>query len=644
MSGSYLVGRVNRRDGVVVRVSIQDPEQSDFLDQPLASSASAENWILPGEADVESALEDSAGALTWAGLVAILEPGQWESLRRRVEVVAEADNRLDLEAALQTEVRWLHRWAAEWKRAAGDQVQADLRDLQAQEPRLAALLVSVVDLATTSGESGVDPTGPFAHSSGRSPRRAAVDEERWAAWNARDAEEILGPQGGLARLLEESFEARPGQLDMALRVQQVLERGEHLMVEAGTGIGKSLAYLVPTLLHAGRSRERVIISTHTKNLQSQLFEKDLPLLTRLGFPGPVRLLLGRNNYLCRRQLLRVFHSRPSTAWEARAKFSLGLWARQSEEGRREELVDHPLFDRFWREYFESVEPCSPHICHRDPICFVVRARRVAREAPVVVVNHSLLMMDLKSAQNLMGPARLLVVDEAHHLPEIATRALSHRLAPSRLEVYRNLLGDRRSPREMREVLASLSRAAQGTDLAEEVMEVARAADGAVENWLRDFLAWYDAVEEMAAQRLGTGRDRAGSHRYHDADEAFGPVREWSERLLTSAESLHRCLAAAVTVGGDLSAADQDVEEEREALASLLEFHRDYGRQLRFCLEADDEDWVYWFEWGGDRGLLAVVAAPLTVEDPLASLWDHHYESVVMTSATLAVESNFLPFA
>jgi Rad3-related DNA helicase len=188
------------------------------------------------------------------------------------------------------------------------------------------------------------------------------------------------------------------------------------------------------------------------------------------------------------------------------------------------------------------------------------------------------------------------------------------------------------------------RAANGHDLSEEIDRITRRADDAVEVWMRRFGEWFDAVETMARERLGPGHERPGSHRYHDADETFGSLRARSDALVEAGDTLHRELATVVTVSGDLEAEEVEVSEEREALASLLEFHRDFRGQVDFCLAADDEDWVYWFEWGGERGLEAVVAAPLTVEEPLASLWDHHYESVVMTSATLAVESNFLPFA
>jgi ATP-dependent DNA helicase DinG len=122
------------------------------------------------------------------------------------------------------------------------------------------------------------------------------------------------------------------------------------------------------------------------------------------------------------------------------------------------------------------------------------------------------------------------------------------------------------------------------------------------------------------------------------------VRVESARLLEAAQRLERALADLLDKSGELAELRPEVDEEREGLASLLQLHRDLSASLRVCLAVSDEDWVYWFEWGGERGLAAIVAAPLTVEEPLAGLWNQHYLSVVMTSATLAVGEDFTPFA
>lgn len=637
----WVCARIARPKGVTVWVPL-DGGAARFV-EPGERAPSGLALALRADPNAENAstallaIPEDDHEIPLAVVLLTLWPAASERMLGRLGEVLRIDNRMDLEQALGEIavlvcdlVRWWRTREESWRRARE-------RKLLLQWPAWSTLLV---DAELASSDRTSDASGP-KFSPARSAPVADPDDEHWAAWTARDCAEVLGPEGGLARLLGERFEARAGQVDMAERLAHVLEREEHLMVEAGTGIGKSLAYLVPTLLHGARTGERVVISTYTRTLQSQLVDHDLPLLVRLGYPGRVRLLLGRNNYLCRRQLRRALSHDPRDRAEAIALFALGAWSQQSTEGRREELSDHPWFEREYRAYFESFEPCSPHICHRDPVCFVVQARRVAREAHVVVVNHSLLMMDLRSAQSLVGPAHLLVVDEAHQLPDVATRGLSHFVGPERLEVYRNLGGDRARPDAMREVLEQIVRAGRGESA---ISDVARTADAAIEAFLRHFLAWFGAVEVEVRERLGDHVVRPGSHRIYDGAEAFGGVREAAKALDAASSQLDAALAALLAQGAELEEQGASIGEEREALASLLEFHREFAEQIRFCQAAADEDWVYWFEWAGEAGLRAVVAAPLTVEEPLARLWDAYYRTVVMTSATLAVESDFLPFA
>lgn len=630
----YLSARIARARGVEVLVSL-DGSRTEFVE----SGEDAPQGILlrlsedaQGELRLVDPERDTATS-SLAAVFATLAPADYPRLRAHLLSILDFDNRLDLEDALLDLSRLLRNIARWWRsREEGFRVARE-DELSALDPELVALLHAAADHPS---EALRDPDlGPdFLE------EEAGADPDS-AEWDAPGAAAVLGEEGLLAGILGESFEARAGQVDMAERIAKVLEREEHLMIEAGTGIGKSLAYLVPLLLHAARGGERAVVSTYTRTLQSQLFDQDLPLLHRLGWKGKARLLLGRNNYLCRRQLRRALIAPVEDADTARARFALALWSQQSREGRREELSDHPWFVEQWQPFFESVEPCSPHICHRDPVCFVVRARRAARDADVVVVNHSLLMMDLKSAQSLVGPAQLLVVDEAHHLPEVATRGLSYALSRDRLDVYHNLVGERHGRGALREVLANLARAAAASDT---MQESAQRCDKALDAFLQSFERWFAAFEASVAERLGEAHDRAGTHRIHDGDEAFGALREHRDALLDAARAVDRQLAAVVSASGDIEEEGVTVGEEREGLASLLEFHREFTAQIEFCLRVDDEDWVYWVEWGGERGLRAVVAAPLTVEEPLAGLWDRHYRTVVMTSATLTVERDFMPFA
>lgn len=581
-----------------------------------------------GRPDAESA---GPGAVPLPALALMLDPARPLEWTDALADTLSIENRVDGEAALQELAVHLDACVRRWREVPVTTRRAVEAGLATADPAMASLLQDW-------------PTGRVEGPTGRFPRLAPPvvrsgpepDDENWEAWRGRDVEGILGERGGLARLLGEQFEPRAGQLDMARAVARTLARREHLMCEAGTGIGKSLGYLVPALLHGARVGKRVVVSTHTHALQTQLVDQDLPLLERLGYPGRFRRLLGRNNYLCRRQMLRALSGRSPDAGAARARFAIALWAETSAEGRREELADHPWFESRWRIHFESIEPCSPHICHRDPVCFVVRARREARDAQVVVVNHALLMMDVRGEQSLVGPAGVLVVDEAHQLPDVATHALSVRVSGSSIRVHENLAGDRDRPGALRAVFARFAR--RGFE------EEAGAADRGLEEFLRAFDAWLGGLEEHFRGRLGTHASRAGQHRIHDSGEAFAPVRDLDARRAETVRSFATALATLLGRTGDPEDEEDELAAEREALARLLEYHDDLAGQVRFVQAVDDEDHVYWVDWGGSSGLRGLVAAPLAVAGPLSRAWDEHYDSVVMTSATLAVEEDFLPFA
>lgn len=605
------------------------------------SPAEGESIFAHGSADAPGGLhltlspdEDgrpdrSAGRLPLPAVALALDPARADDWLAALQEILSSENRVDAESALGELAIHLDRRIRKWRATASEIRRTRENVLRRHDPSFAELLDTWPDLPPAS-------TRDLLPSLERPPVRpvAEPDEEHWASWCARGTEEILADGGGLARLLGDDFEPRAGQIDMGLAVEKALGRGEHLMCEAGTGIGKSIGYLVPALLHGARRNQRVIVSTHTHTLQTQLVEHDLPLLARLGYPGRARRLLGRNNYLCRRQLLRAMAAPVRDIRAARAQFALAVWAATSREGMREELADHPWFGVAWKAHFESIEPCSPHICHRDPVCFVVKARRDAREAHAVVVNHALLMMDVRGEQSLIGPAGILVVDEAHQLPEVARHALSLAISSSSTRVHENLTGDRDRPGSLRAVF-------RGMVGIEELAEACRAADAALDEFLGAFGKWFAALESHYRERLGAHASRPGQHRIHDAGEAFGPVRDLDARLRECGRTFATALARLLgTSGGE----ETDGGAEREALANLLEYHDQLVAQIRFVQEVADEDHVYWVDWGGESGLRALVAAPLEVSSPLATAWDDHYDSVVMTSATLAIESDFMPFA
>lgn len=239
-----------------------------------------------------------------------------------------------------------------------------------------------------------------------------------------DYKDVFGPEGPLARAIP-GYAYRPEQSAMARAVGRALALEESLIVEAGTGTGKTFAYLVPALL-SGRS---VIISTGTRTLQDQLFRRDVPMLARaLGAPVRMALLKGRSNYLCRHRLEQTLQQRslfPPPRGTGRALARVSRWAETTKTGDLAELADLPEQSPVWPTITSTRENCLGQECAQYARCHVVEARRAAQAADIVVVNHHLLLADLalkdEGFGDLLPGADAIILDEAHQIPDIAAQ-------------------------------------------------------------------------------------------------------------------------------------------------------------------------------------------------------------------------------
>ena len=290
-----------------------------------------------------------------------------------------------------------------------------------------------------------------------------------------DLEEIFGPDGPLQRALPD-FRFRRQQLRMAERVVAAMTNREALVVEAGTGTGKTFAYLVPALL----SGKRVLISTGTRTLQDQLFAKDLPMLSAaLGRPARVALLKGRANYLCRYRLAQAGEQMvlEGVGHKDRTLARLSRWAQTTRTGDLAEVAglsdSHPI----WPQVTSTRDNCLGARCEEFSRCHVAIARRTAQEADVVVVNHHLLLADLALKEDgfgdILGSADAVILDEAHQIPDLATQFFGASFSSRRIEnvvrdVQANVTGAVRQSAEL---------AANGWD--SQVSEALRAVSAAV---------------------------------------------------------------------------------------------------------------------------------------------------------------------
>jgi len=269
-----------------------------------------------------------------------------------------------------------------------------------------------------------------------------------------DLEDIFGPEGPLQRALPD-FRFRRQQLRMAQRVASALENREALVVEAGTGTGKTFAYVVPALF----SGKRVLISTGTRTLQDQLFSKDLPLVSAaLGRPARVALLKGRANYLCRYRLARaVEQATLADGGPDRTLARIARWALSTRSGDLAEVRGLSDAHAIWPQVTSTRDNCLGTRCDEFARCHVAAARRVAQEADVVVVNHHLLLADLALKEDgfgdILGSADALILDEAHQIPDLATQFFGASVASRRIDNV------------VRDVQAELASAVHGTPAA-----------------------------------------------------------------------------------------------------------------------------------------------------------------------------------
>ncbi|HEU4936854.1 MAG TPA: ATP-dependent DNA helicase [Vicinamibacterales bacterium] len=418
----------------------------------------------------------------------------------------------------------------------------------------------------------------------------------------------FGELGPIAKALP-GFEARSGQLQMADRAADVFSDGGVLLAEAGTGTGKTLAYLIPAIL----SRRRVLVSTGTKNLQEQIFYKDLPVLREsLGIPFSATYMKGRGNYLC----LHRFESFK----EGGVAQSLGFtrdqsiyirlideWRAETKTGDRAELEDLPEDLPFWKDIAASSENCIGAECPHYNDCFITRMRQSAAESDLVVVNHHLLCADASVRQSAYGEViptcHYIVVDEAHQLEDVATQYFGIAVSNYRLD-----------------------------DLGHDV-------DRAVAAKL--------VPDEEAASNL---KDRA--ERVRDYGRAFfsvlqlirfdGPGAAGNEtRIRVGASQLNRVADEGLSLVRALEALEAEIALAREAPPDVLALGTraaDLRKDLDFLLRADDSGFVYYLDVRG-RGVF-LRAAPIDVSSIVRELLIDRMSGTVLTSATLTVDGSF----
>lgn len=457
----------------------------------------------------------------------------------------------------------------------------------------------------------------------------------------RQVHEFFSPQGGLARA--RNFEYRPQQQQMAVAVAEALMRGEHLLVEAGTGVGKSLAYLVPAILYATAHNKKAVICTHTINLQEQLTEKDLPLLQRVL---PVRfsftMLKGRANYLCTHRLHKALRHAQSlfTSPEQQELKRIQRWARQTQDGSLSDFEVEPD-PKVWSEVCSERGLCSPTLCGPGSefakeygACFYQRARQRILSADVVVLNHTLFFtllagMEEDPREGALFKNDFVVFDEAHTVERVASEHIGLSVSWGQVRYALHRLWN---PNSQKGLLATLRRGRE----VKLVAELLQAAEG----FFQQMEAACDQLHRQQKRPAASFEDES------DPGASGGRARTWTELRIRRPDLVPDSLT-------------EPLQQLRQAIADLIQSSddKDTGLELQECnrrlaelreaaatfLSQSAPQHVYWVERAGKtQRNLTLNAAPIDVSDYLRRRLFGSDTSIIMTSATLGTAVGLAP--
>lgn len=460
---------------------------------------------------------------------------------------------------------------------------------------------------------------------------------------------MLAPGGQVASQFP-AYEHRPQQMQMLAAVAQAFNEGRHLLVEAGTGTGKSLAYLLPAMRFALDNQERVVISTNTINLQEQLFQKDIPDLRHiLGAEVRCALLKGRSNYLCPRRFEALCHAPELTIAEMNIIAQILTWLPTTITGDQAELFLPNAEERaVWDQIASEPEGCTLERCLREQKgrCFFYQAHQRAQSAHILIVNHALLFADIAAENRILPKYTHLIIDEAHHIEEAATQQLTFTAS--------NEVTDQR--------LGKLYTASHRPSLLDEMLHRLRQA---VEPQI---LELFQAHVRTMQQNVQTTRaymsrffeamlDFLRHHSHQRLDPPYG-VRillnpgmrcqpAWSEPEAAWGEA-SRCLKTLAEQTGQLAAGlgelgQYDIPDREELITELAQVAHslnEYRERIEAIITSPNANEIRWAEITARNGQLSLKAAPLRIGPLVEAHLLNPKRTVVMTSATLRTAGSF----
>ncbi|PDW01738.1 helicase C-terminal domain-containing protein [Candidatus Viridilinea mediisalina] len=460
---------------------------------------------------------------------------------------------------------------------------------------------------------------------------------------------FFAPTGPLGQRFA-GYEPREAQVEMARAVAQAFNHGEPLLVEAGTGTGKSLAYLTPAAMFAVRRGERVVVSTNTINLQDQLFFKDVPDLQRImadaGEPAfSAALLKGRSNYLCLKRYHELRRNENLAPEEVRTLLKVQLWLPGTPSGDKAELLLLEREHNAWGRINVTPETCIGARCDYFRECFFFQARRQAEAAHVLIVNHALLISDLANQSKVLPAYDHLIIDEAHNLEEVATAQLSFELDQAMLNKFLDDLYQTGGVQLVAGILSELPTFLQSVP-GEASEKLGQLCDELHPHVQRARVTGYECFNLLQAFVHDASSDNLYDPRIRITPELRTKHAAWPE-IQTTWASLNDALAV---IGHGLANIDSQLREQQkqglegcEELLLRVEFLARFASEVRIhtChLFFGDEASICWITHERQRENIKLTVAPLSVAELLQPQLFAQKQTCILASATLTIEEGF----
>ena len=454
-------------------------------------------------------------------------------------------------------------------------------------------------------------------------------------------ETVFGEGGSLTKVFAQ-YESRPQQVDMARKIAAAFDENNHLIVEAATGVGKSLAYLVPAVLWATKNHQRVVVSSNTLNLQDQLLENDIPILRQaLNTSFQAAILKGRSNYLCPVRLTDMRRRRPSSTDELRVLAKVLVWLTEGGSGEKSQLNLRAYVEQnAWQRLSADAENCTVERCEAatQGACPFHRARKAAEMAQVVIVNHALLLADAVSENHVIPEFDHLIIDEAHHLEEAITNSFSVRIDESSIQYQLgHLAGNKHSLlNELINSIQNVVPANEGKRLIDFLGNFRNATIATETHFANLFASLRNVTYNPNADTSSHTRITAEIRRKAE----FAAVdRQWNivqEFVVAIEEGLRRLVPAFVRLK---QYPIPTIDDDATSISAYLRYFEKTRATLNALIKSPDDDTVYWLHLNPNYGI-SINTAPLNVGKLVEKhLWLDK-KSVILTSATLRTTDTF----